>query len=191
MKTTYLWIVAVVIVLGGMWMFWPKNSIAPEATPTPSVTSTQTPTPTGVGATPTPSVKPKATPTRTPTPTATPTPANVITPNITSVTPYETMTYPVGWWIRITGTVPGGTSNSCYQMDAPSFSENNGVYDVTLTAHLAPASMCMLSFTQTIYLGSSSVTPGMHTVFVNGQQWTSFIVPTPTPTPTPTPSPLY
>jgi hypothetical protein len=186
MKTLSFWILAVVIVLGGMWMFWPKSSLAPEAT--------QTPTPTGVGATQTPtptptpvkSVQPRKT--ATPTPTPSPTSVGVTVPNITSVTAYQTTTQPAGWWIRIVGNLPNPPQGMCYQLDSPSFSENDGAYYVMLESpHFAQASVCVLPFIQTLSLGASSLTPGMHTVYVNGHQWTSFIVPASTPTPTPSP----
>lgn len=182
MKTTTIWVVAGIIVLGGIWYFWPKQVAAPEATPTRTPTS-------DVGATPspTPTATPKKNPTPTPTRTPTPTGVGATEPTLTSVTPYQTSTDPAGWWIRIVGTL----ANGCMQLTGPSFSRDGTTFLISLPVQ-SVGQVCtqmVRQFIQTINIAPASLEPGLYTVSVNGQQWTSFIIPTPTPTPTP--SPLY
>jgi hypothetical protein len=116
-------------------------------------------------------------------PSPTPTPSPTVAPTVTSVTAFQTMVEPSpGWWIRIIGTLPTGT---CTELLSPYFSQDGNKFLVTLPAQVAATGSCMTSFTQTINLAPASLVPGVYMIYVNGQQWTSFIISSPTPTPTP------
>lgn len=177
MKTTLLRIIVIIIALAGVWYFWPKSSVEPEATPTPEVTLSPTPSP---------SVLPTKTPIKTPTPSpkapeGTATPTATAAPTISAVTAYQMTTEPAGWWVRIVGTL----ANGCMQLTGASFSRDGNTFMVSLPAQSTGQVCTQIAqqFTQTVRLSDLSLASGLYTVFVNNRSWTSFIVPTPTPSP--------
>lgn len=175
MKNIITWVIAIVIVLGGAWLLWPKSSSTPEATPTPlAVTPSTSPS---VSPTPTESVQPKKTPTPTPTPTLPL--GTAVTPTITSVTAYQTQTEPSGWWVSIKGSFSG----VCARPLSPSFSRDGNTFLIVLPAQSVANDACMATFDQTLLLAHDPLAPGIYTVSVNGQSWTSFIVSEPIPEP--------
>lgn len=105
-----------------------------------------------------------------------------VIPVITSVTAYKMTTEPAGWWIRIVGTL----ANGCMQLTGgPSFSRDGNTFLVSLLAR-SEGQVCtqiVREFTQAVRLSDLSLAPGLYSVYVNGQSWTSFIIPTPTPSP--------
>lgn len=177
MKNKILLVIAIAVVLGGIWYFWPENFVEPEITlsPTPSASISVLPTPT-------PSPQPKKTPKPTvqATPTATPTPT--IAPIINSVTAYQKTDEPApGWWISIVGILP----NACSQLLSPSFSQDDNTFLVSLPAQSsAQCTQYVQTFTQRINIAPASLAPGLYTVSVNDRELTSFIIESPTPSPT-------
>ncbi len=112
---------------------------------------------------------------RVPTPTPTPTPHLTIT----SVTPFKATAAPAGWWVRIQGMLP----NMCTNLLNASFSRDGNSFIVTLPTETI-GDVCAevaRSFTYTLLLANPDLEPGLYTVIVNGQNWTSFIIETPPP----------